>query len=544
MTAAADQHSTASKPRLRTTSPGGPGGDKARHVPATASVAASVSAPTRALTATPRTTTSRIPAALSRIARRGLGVATGSAGGAGSTACQAGTVGEGARDVRDAGSGCWGRGSTAAEPTVGRAVRPARVSVGVVPDHRSSTRPVPRSVVVVGAGLAGAQTVAALRAHGFDGRITLLGAEGVPPYDRPPLSKDLLSRSAPVWLSEDIGVDVQVLADDVRLAEPATALVSRPDDVTVATASGDEIRADAVVLAVGSEPIRPTGWDDAVVLHTAADAELLRSALHPGLRLVIVGAGWIGAEIAGVAAGAGVDVTVVEAASVPLERQLGAGVGAHLAGWYDDAGVRLLTDAPVAQVAGDVVRLADGRPLRADLVLAAVGARPASAWLAGAVPLDARGTVPVGPDGAVPGHPRAWAVGDVAAREHPVFGTVPGGHWSAALHDPEVTARAMLGLEPGTAHAPYVFSRQLGHDLALLGMPGDGPLVWRGEPGGPGPWAVLYLDEEKTVRSVLLVDSPRDVGAVRRLMNRGEPLRLDLARAADPSVRLRDAVAP
>ncbi len=396
--------------------------------------------------------------------------------------------------------------------------------------------------MVVGAGLAGAQTVAALRNHGFDGRITLLGAEGVPPYDRPPLSKDLLSRPAPVWLSKDIGVDVEVLAGDVRLAEPATALDSRADEVTVTTATGDEVRADAVVLAVGSEPIRPTGWDGAVVLHTAHDAERLRSALRPGLRLVIVGAGWIGAEVAGVAAGAGADVTVVEAASAPLERQLGA-AGAHLAGWYDDAGVRLLTDAPVAQVAGDGVRLADGRSLEGDLVLAAVGARPASAWLAGAVPLDARGTVPVGPDGAVPGHPRVWAVGDVAAREHPVFGTVPGGHWSAALHDPDVTARAMLGLQPGTAHAPYVFSRQLGHDLALLGLPGDGPLAWRGEPGGPGPWAALYLDDAKTVRAVLLVDAPRDVGAVRRLMNRGEPLRLDLDRAADPSVRLRDTVA-
>ncbi|WP_186004565.1 NAD(P)/FAD-dependent oxidoreductase [Isoptericola variabilis] len=421
---------------------------------------------------------------------------------------------------------------------------------------RPAARPVPDSVVVVGAGLAGAQTVAALRAHGFDGRLTLLGAEGVPPYDRPPLSKELLTRPEPVWLSDDIGVDVASLADDLRLAEPATALASTPDAVVVTTASGGELRADAVVLAVGAEAVKPTGWDDAVVLHTADDAARLRAALRPGLRLVVVGAGWVGAEVAGVAAGAGADVTVVEAASAPLERQLGAGVGAHLAGWYADAGVRLLTGAPVAEVRDDVVRLADGRSLAADLVLAAVGARPASAWLAGSVPLDARGTVPAGPDGAVPGHPRVWAVGDVASRAHPVFGTVPGGHWSAALHDPDVTARAMLGLEPGPGHAPYVFSRQLGHDLALLGLPGTGPVAWRGEPGGPGPWAAFYLDGDErgehgtgaadgvaTVRAVLLVDSPREVGAVRRLMNRGEPLRLDLERATDPATRLRDAVA-
>jgi NADPH-dependent 2,4-dienoyl-CoA reductase/sulfur reductase-like enzyme len=405
------------------------------------------------------------------------------------------------------------------------------------------------SVVVVGAGLAGAQTVAALRTHGFAGRITVLGAEGVPPYDRPPLSKELLSRTEPVWLSEDIGVDVEALADDVRLAEPATALREGPDRVVITTARG-EIRADAVVLATGSEPVRPAGWDDTVVLHSAEDAERLRSRLRPGLRLVVVGAGWVGAEIAGVAAGAGADVTVVEAASAPLERQLGADVGTDLTGWYADAGVRLLTRAPVSQVRDGEVRLADGRALEADLVLVAVGARPATRWLADALPLDARGTLAVAEDGSVPGHPRVWAVGDVASRKNPVFGTVPGGHWSAALHDPDATVRALLGLEPGPAHAPYVFSRQLGHDLALLGLPGDGPVVRRGEPGGTAPWAALYLDEEHgangvaTVRAVLLVDSPRDVGAVRRLMNRGVPLRLDLARATDPTTRLRDAVAP
>lgn len=437
------------------------------------------------------------------------------------------------------------------------------------------TGPPPRSVVVVGAGLAGAQTAAALRAHGFDGHLTVLGAEGVPPYDRPPLSKELLTRPAPVWLRDDLGVDVEALADDVRLADPATLLhsptassaTSRPDVATVTTASGARFEADAVVLAVGSEPVRPPGWESAAVLHTAADAERLRTALRerPGLRLVVVGAGWIGAEIAGVAAGAGADVTVVEAAPSPLTRQLGIEVGAHLAPWYDAAGVQLRAGVPVAEVRPDGVALASGADLPADLVLAAVGARPASRWLAGSVPLDARGSVLVDADGAVPGHPRVWAVGDVASRAHPVFGTVPGGHWSAALHDPDATVRALLRAEPGRAHAPYVFSQQLGHDLALLGVPvaegaAHGPVVWRGRPGD-GPWAAFYLDQDAdadatggavvvpsdgvaTVRAVLLVDSPRDVGGVRRLMSRGEPLRLDLARAADPAVRLKDAVAP
>jgi len=409
---------------------------------------------------------------------------------------------------------------------------------------------------VVGAGLAGAQTVAALRTHGFDGRITLLGAEGVPPYDRPPLSKELLTRPEPVWLSADLGVDVEALADDVRLDEPARHLDVRPDGAVVTTARG-AVEADAVVLAMGSVPVTPPGFEASAVLHTAADAERLRSALRPGLRLVIVGAGWIGAELAGVAAGAGADVTVLEAADAPLSRQLGREIGARLAGWYADAEVRLRTGAAVAAVDDTGVRLADGEHIPADLVLTAVGARPATGWLAGALPLDPRGALVVDADGRVPGHPRVWAVGDVASRAHPVFGTVPGGHWSAALHDPDPTVRALLGVAgAGGGHAPYVFSQQLGHDLALLGLPdADSPVVLRGTPGA-GPWAALYLDPAEldpaegaatdgvaTVRAVLLVDSPRDVGGVRRLMSRGEPLRLDLARALDQAVRLKAAVA-
>lgn len=427
------------------------------------------------------------------------------------------------------------------------------------PTSDASPRPPLRSVVVVGAGLAGAQTVAALRAHGFDGRITLLGAEGVPPYDRPPLSKELLTRPEPVWLSADLGVDVEALADDVRLAEPALSLASRPDGVVVTTARG-EVAADAVVLAVGSVPVVPPGFSASSLLHTAADADRLRAALRAddGLRLVIVGAGWIGAEVAGVAAGAGADVTVLEAADAPLSRQLGRDVGALLAGWYGAAGVRLRTGAAVTAVEGSGVVLAGGDHVPADLVLTAVGARPASGWLEGTLPLDGRGALLVDGDGRVPGHPRVWAVGDVASRAHPVFGTVPGGHWSAALHDPDPTVRAMLGVEPaGTGHAPYVFSQQLGHDLALLGLPTTAgpdasPVVLRGTPG-EGAWAALYLDPAEsrgpddapdgvaTVRAVLLVDSPRDVGGVRRLMSRGEPLRLDLARATDPAIKLKDA---
>ncbi|PTU56795.1 FAD-dependent oxidoreductase [Cellulosimicrobium funkei] len=454
--------------------------------------------------------------------------------------------------------------ATSAHPATGPAADPATGPATTRHDGGP-----PSSVVVVGAGLAGAQALAALRRRGYTGRVTLLGAEGVPPYDRPPLSKELLSRPSPAWLADDLGVDVDALADDVRLADPAVRLertgATDAPGWSVETRSGDRLVADAVVLAVGSVPVRPRGWEHARVLHTAADADALRAALRPGLRLVLVGAGWIGAELAGVAAGAGAHVTVVEAAGAPLHRQLGPEVGAHLAPWYAAAGAELVTGATVAEVRPDGVRLADGRELPADVVLAAVGARPATDWLDGVVPRDARGGVPVDADGAVPGLPGLWAVGDCANRDHPVLGPVPGGHWSAALHDPDATVAALLGDDGDrAAHAPYVFSQQLGHDLALFGVPAEGDeVVLRGDPAGGATghegWAAFYLAPAARsgpgapaadpaarvtdVRAVLLVDSPRDVGPVRKAMNRTGRLRVDLDVALDPAGRLRDALA-
>ncbi|MCK0118064.1 NADPH-dependent 2,4-dienoyl-CoA reductase/sulfur reductase-like enzyme [Isoptericola sp. CG 20/1183] len=406
--------------------------------------------------------------------------------------------------------------------------------------------PTPRSVVVVGAGLAGARTVGALRDHGFDGPVTLLGDEGVPPYDRPPLSKELFARPEPAWLSGELDTDVTELAD-ARLAARATALDVRDDGVRVSTDDGD-VTADAVVLAVGSRAVSP--WADALTLHSAADADRLRDRLRPGSRLVVVGAGWVGAEVAGVAAARGVDVTVVEAAAAPLERQLGD-VGARTVPWYAEAGVGLRLATPVLDVDAGGVRTATGR-LGADVVLAAVGARPATAWLEASWPdlaLTADGRVPVDgagrwrSDAAPELRQRVWAVGDCAARPHPVFGTVPGGHWSSALTDPDATVRELLAL-PAVPHppAPYVFSQQLGHDLAFFGVRhGDEDVVVR--PLGAG-WAALYLapgaGPRRVLRAAVVADSPRDVGGLRRLLGGAGAVEVDLDRAADPAVRWRD----
>jgi len=400
----------------------------------------------------------------------------------------------------------------------------------------------------VGGGLAGAQAVIALRAQGFDGRVTLIGAERDAPYDRPPLSKHLFDRPGPTWLADELGVDALALADDVRMGATATGLRIGANDVEVLTDNGS-VTADALIAATGAHPVRPRGWEHAVTLHSAADAERLRSVLRPGSRLVVVGAGWIGAEVAGVAAAAGVHVQVVEALPSPLSAALGVAVGAATAPWYALAGVDLHTGVQVAGVRPDGVDLADGRALDADVVLAAVGVRPATGWLADALPLEPDGALRVDEryapeDG--PWHVRA--VGDVARRRSPRHGTAPGGHWDGALRGPAVAVRGLL--DPGAPaedHAPYVFSTQLGHELAMFGRRGhDDDLVLRGDPADPHAadgWSALWFRRgTPDVTAVLTVDRPRDVGAARRMFTGPALPRVDRAVAADPAAPLRSAV--
>jgi len=400
------------------------------------------------------------------------------------------------------------------------------------------------SVVVVGAGLAGSRTVAALRQQGFAGRITVLGREATRGYDRPPLSKELLSRTEPAWFHDGLGLDIAALADEVVLGDAAVSLVpaSGPPGLrTVVTRQDRHLTADVVVLAVGSAPVRVPGWERALVLGTADDAAVLRDRLSRARSLVVVGAGWIGAEVAGVAAGAGCDVTVVEAFEAPLTAALGAEVGRRLVPWYARAGVRLRTAASVGAVGEDGVRLANGEVVEADVVLSAVGARPGTGWLRGTVPLTERGGIPTDSAGRVVAADDGglFAVGDCAVRQDPAWGAVPAGHWSAALHDPELVAHAILEAEAPPAHVPYVFSTQLGHDLGLVGLadPRD-HVVTRGEDGMPG-WSVAYL-RDGLLRAVLAADRPREVIAARKVLRAG-PVPVDAAALAD-GASLRDAI--
>ncbi|HSK25503.1 MAG TPA: FAD-dependent oxidoreductase [Jiangellales bacterium] len=389
-------------------------------------------------------------------------------------------------------------------------------------------------VAVVGAGLAGLGVVRGLRERGYDGRITLLGAEPHPPYDRPPLSKAVLLDDPPP--DPVLEADWAALDVDLRLGEPALGLT-----VPGVAAADGEMLADAVVLACGAEPVRLPGDGGAVHLRTREDAARLRAALAPGARVVVVGAGWIGAEVATAAARRGCSVTVVEAAPSPLSAALPAEVGSVTARWYEQGGADLRCGTAVEAVDPDGVRLETGERLPADLVVVGVGVRPVTGWLAGSG-VDVDGGVLVDEHLRATGRPATWAVGDVAARWSPRYGDrVRGEHWDDALHAPAVVAANLLGGRETYDPVPYVWSEQWGRMLQWCGRAGDPAdtlTVWRGEPGDPAGWAVAFLAADSSVRGFLAVDRPRDLVQARRLATRGTPV--DAGALADPGVAVRD----
>jgi len=393
---------------------------------------------------------------------------------------------------------------------------------------------VPGRVVVAGAGLAGFRTVEELRARGFAGPITLVGAEPRPPYDRPPLSKKFLAEPD---LDPSLKADFAALEVDFRPGEAATGL-------------GDELVTsrgaypfDHLVLATGALPVALPGDGRQRFLRTYDDALALRDLLRPGrpprkaLRLAIVGAGWIGAELATAAAAHGSQVTVVEAGPAPLAAAIGAAVGAHTARWYAAAGVDLRVSTAVEAVRPGGLALAGGGQVEADEVVTAVGVRPATGWLEGSgvrlengVAVDARLRT---------SRPGVYAAGDCAAFESRRFGRrMRVEHWDAALHQPDVIAANLAGADEAYDPVPYFWSEQFGRMVQYVGHHGGAEsLVWRGDPADP-TWAACWLAGGRLVAS-LTVDRPRDLLQARRLIASAAPV--DVSRLTDPATPVRDA---
>ncbi|PRX62577.1 3-phenylpropionate/trans-cinnamate dioxygenase ferredoxin reductase subunit [Nonomuraea fuscirosea] len=383
-------------------------------------------------------------------------------------------------------------------------------------------------VVVVGAGLAGLRTVEALRGRGFDGRITLMGEERHRPYDRPPLSKAVLKGDADTSF---VDTDLDALEVDFWPGVSAKSLRAG----VVETTEG-ELGYDGLVIATGAEPIRLPGDGLQHVLRTLDDAHELRAVLVPGARVAIIGAGWIGAEVATAARRAGCEVTVIESAPAPLTTAVGAEIGARTVPWYD--GIDLRLGAMVDAVDEGGVRLVGGEFVEAHVVVTGIGVRPAVGWLADA-DIDLHNGV-VTDEHLRASLPGTVAVGDCAAWWSRRWGTrLRVEHWDTALNAPDVAAATLLGEEAVYDPVPYFWSEQFGHMIQYAGHhPAGERLVHRGEP--EGKWSAVWLTADDTLAAVLAVDRPRDLVQGRRIIDAGH--RLDAERLVDPQVPLRDCV--
>lgn len=331
----------------------------------------------------------------------------------------------------------------------------------------------PASVVVVGAGVAGWRLARDLRGAGFAGTVTVLGDEA--PYDRPPLSKQYLAGEfddARISLfrgEEPESLDVTVR--EVRVASVRSGVVTLDD--------GEQVEAEAIVVATGSSARRPAFLDghDVHTLRTRGDAQALRTAIADASSLLVLGGGFIGAEVAATGRAAGLDVTIVELQPYLLGAALGPECGARLEQVHTDHGVELVTGSGVERLestgGATVAVLADGRELTADVVVAGFGASlnldvlaDTGLDLADGVICDATGRV-VGLDG-------VWAVGDIAAWHDPVTGRpVRREHWQVAGEQASLVARAIAGtLEPTTKrNPPYFWSDQFDVKVQVFGRP-------------------------------------------------------------------------
>jgi len=315
-----------------------------------------------------------------------------------------------------------------------------------------------RTVVVVGASLAGLRAAETLRADGYDGRLVVIGAEPHAPYDRPPLSKEVLRGE---WGAERVGLRKEGLADlelDLRLGRRASAL--DPEQRFVRLDDGTAEPYDGLVIATGAEArrLRAAGELAGIhVLRTIDDALAIRAAMAAGPRVVVVGAGFIGLEVAASCRACGLDVAVVEPQPQPLGVILGDSMGAWVADLHRDHGVRFCSGVAVTGFEGlgrvERVRLSDGTVLEADLVIVGIGVKPVTEWLASSgLALD---------DGVVcdeqcrASAPGIVAAGDVARWFHPRYGRhVRVEHWTNAAEQGTAAARSLLAGDDAISYAP------------------------------------------------------------------------------------------
>lgn len=346
-----------------------------------------------------------------------------------------------------------------------------------------------RTIVIVGASLAGAKAAETLRNEGFEGRVVLIGEESVRPYERPPLSKDYLRGEAgtdKVFVHDEGFYDDRNI--DLRLSTRVRALDVRNREVVLG--SEERVGYDAALITTGAAPrhLSIPGSDLAGVhyLRELEDADHLRDAIRAGGRVVVIGGGWIGCEVAASARQLGADVALVEVGELPLQRVLGAELGRFYRDVHADHGVELHLGVAVEMLRGGStvgqVCLADGRTLAADVVVVGVGVNPrvelgetAGLTLENGIVTDER---------LATSDPSVFAAGDVANAMHPVLGHhIRLEHWSSALNQGPVAAKNMLGAPTPYTRIPYFFSDQYEIGMEYSGYASESDeVVLRGDP--------------------------------------------------------------
>ena len=398
--------------------------------------------------------------------------------------------------------------------------------------------------VIVGASLAGAKAAETLRAEGFDGPLILIGAESERPYERPPLSKDYLLGKAG---RETIYVHpLQWYAEhdiDLRLGVAVTGI--DPGGHQVSLADGSRVGYSKLLLATGSSPRRLSvpgaGLDGVLYLRSVGDSDQIKAVLTGASRVAVIGAGWIGLETAAAARAAGAEVTVLEMAELPLLRVLGRQVAQVFAGLHREHGVDLRCGVQVSEITGSGgtatgVRLADGRHIEADAVIAGVGITPSS-QLAATAGLEVDNGIWV--DAQLrSSDPDIYAAGDVANAFHPLLGKhIRVEHWANALHQPQAAAKAMLGQDVAYDRLPYFFTDQydLGMEYAGYVEPdGYDEVIFRGDTDRR-EFIAFWLAGGRVLAgmNVNIWDAS---DAIQALVRAAEPV--DASRLADPRVPL------
>ena len=381
--------------------------------------------------------------------------------------------------------------------------------------------------VIVGGGLAGARAAETLRAEGFDGRLVLIGAEPELPYERPPLSKSYLAGESELT---EASVHDRAFYDehDVELILGRAATTLDPGARELGLAGGATLRYDRLLIATGAVPRRPpidgADREGVHVLRTVADADAIRRVIDARGRLAVIGAGWIGSEVAATARSRGAHVTLIEHGDVPLQRVLGRQIGEFFADLHRSHGVDLIPRASVERIDdGPKVVLADGRVVDVDAVVLGVGVAPATSLAeAGGLRVD-NGIVTderlrASADG-------VFAAGDVGNAFHPRYGRhVRVEHWANAGDQGAAAARSMLGSGDAYATVPFFFSDQYDLGMEYFGLhdPGDRLLI-RGAPA-EGRFQAVWTGRDGAVTAAMHVNDWDATDSLRRLVADGAAL--------------------